>query len=1205
MGISLLLVEYGLYEAAAMYIVAEYGAYLFVAAVYVYSNNQSRLMAHRARRAAAAVQYGDDRKQMVKQPITSHKVIYGQALISGPITFLNVTDNNAYLHILITLTAHEVAAIHDVYLNDEIIKLDEGGRVLGKYANVLVIKKGLGNTADDAALHAYMTAQFPTEWTSAHRQTGCAKLYARLKFDMNSFPTGIPNIAAIVDGKKVFDPRTNTSGYSNNTALCVRDYLVSAHYGLGSGAYVHNGTAQAAAASTLTLAAGASAVDNAYQHMTVRITGGIGIAQQRVITGYVGATKVATVDRSWDVQPNTTSTYSVTDPVAEINDTVLVTAANICDEMVSVAAGQESIFVIGDAVTTPGRSPMYQWWDHTISGSLLGEYDYRFTFTNATGETAPSPTESLYNGHYWAGQFDGTTESTTGIEVRDIPLGTSSVTSRKIYRSSDFTNYYLAGTIADNITTTFADHGDIGAAAPIANTTGVTDQLFRGSTFPYLRTGDGVQVSTSGTLPTPLVASTTYYVIGTGMLSNKLATTRANAMAGVAIDITDHGTGTHTQTKMFETRYACDGMVDTDETPKSILGAMLTSCGGRLIYTGGKWQLQTAAYLASSGTLDENDLDGPIKLQTLVGKRDLCNGVKGVFVNPADGWQPTDFPPVTNATYTAADNYERLWRDMQLPFTVCPSTAQRLAKIELEKVRQQITTVWPCNLKALRFQAGDTVALTNTRFGWSAKVFEITGLNMVLRDGGGAPRLGVDLTMRETAAAIYNWNSGEETIIDLAANTNLSDATTVAMPGTLTAASGTSHLFLRADGTVFTRIYVSWAAITDQYVLSNGYIEIEYRRDNSTAVDWEKGQSVPGTETSAYLLDVEDGAGYFIRARAVNSIGVRSAWAIVTHLVIGKTEPPATVLGFTAGQNGNVVVLKWSQVADLDLAGYEIRYILQGSSNWDAAIPLTKVTRGTQVTSAALPPGSWTLLIAARDTSGNYSTTKSSYDIDVTNALDIISQLEQAPDWLGTKTNFVKHWTGVLVPDSQDAASLDTWNTFDVFVPNPYATCTYEATATDIGFIDTVRVWASAAAALGPGVVVGYPDPTLEIDYHSGAGYDGFEAWTIGDVNARYFKEKLVLLPATGVAYVSSFKPTLDVTAHTESAMGVVIGASGTAITFTNRFHFTPNIQLTVQGGTGYTASFTAQSATGFTAHVYNSSGTEIGGTIDWTATGD
>jgi hypothetical protein len=632
---------------------------------------------------------------------------------------------------------------------------------------------------------------------------------------------------------------------------------------------------------------------------------------------------------------------------------------------------------------------------------------------------------------------------------------------------------------------------------------------------------------------------------------------------------------------------------------------LLSACGGTVPYLGGKFSLYPAAWRTPTATITENDLDGPITVVTRLSRRDIFNGVKGVFSNPADLWQPTDYPPITNATYLTEDNNERNWLDYEQPYTTSYAQAQRLAKIQLEQARQQITTVWPCKLSALNHQVGDVVRLTNSRMGWSAKEFEITDLKMVSRTGPeGVKRIGVDLSLRETASAVYDWNSGEETIVDPAPNTTLPSGTIVETLAGLTLASGTAQLYLRQDGTVFTRLRVTWTAATSYYVLTGGAVEIEYRQSNTNT--WITAGAVAATETQIYILDVEDGAVYDVRARFKNSIGISGAWAeSFGHFVVGKTVPPATVTGFTAGQNGNVVVMKWTQVADIDLAGYEIRYIAQGGSNWDAAVPLTKVTRGTQVTSAALPPGSWTLLIAARDTSGNYSTTKSSYDIDVTNALDIIYQVEQAPDWLGTKTNFVKHWTGVLIPDSQDSASLDTWDTFDIFVPNPYATCTYEAPATDIGFIDTVRVWASEAATLGPGETSGYPDPSLEIDYHSGAGYDGFEAWTIGDVTGRYFKSKLVLDTGQGVAYVTSFLPTLDVASHTESATGVVIGASGTAIVFNNRFHFTPNIQLTVQGGTGLTASFTAQSATGFTAHVYDSTGSEVGGTINWTATGD
>lgn len=72
------------------------------------------------------------------------------------------------------------------------------------------------------------------------------------------------------------------------------------------------GTAQAGASTTITLKSASSSSDDYFNGLYITITGGTGAGQIRVITDYVGSTKVATVDRAWTTTPNATSTYSIT-----------------------------------------------------------------------------------------------------------------------------------------------------------------------------------------------------------------------------------------------------------------------------------------------------------------------------------------------------------------------------------------------------------------------------------------------------------------------------------------------------------------------------------------------------------------------------------------------------------------------------------------------------------------------------------------------------------------------------------------------------------------------------------------------------------------------------------------------------------------------------------------------------------------------------
>lgn len=81
----------------------------------------------------------------------------------------------------------------------------------------------------------------------------------------------------------------------------------------GGAIVVHQGTAQAGGASTITLDTGASSTDNVYQGCQVYLVSGTGAGQTGVVAfnGYKGSTRVATMTIPWAVIPDATTTFQV------------------------------------------------------------------------------------------------------------------------------------------------------------------------------------------------------------------------------------------------------------------------------------------------------------------------------------------------------------------------------------------------------------------------------------------------------------------------------------------------------------------------------------------------------------------------------------------------------------------------------------------------------------------------------------------------------------------------------------------------------------------------------------------------------------------------------------------------------------------------------------------------------------------------------
>jgi len=176
-----------------------------------------------------------DRSQMVRSPISARTIVYGRCRVSGTIVYLSTTgDKNQFLHIVVTLAGHEIEAIDEIYFNDELVPL-VSNVPQGFYNGVARVNKHLGESYQTADTDLINDTASLTDgkWTSDHRLRGIAYLYVRLTWDAEKFPSGIPNISAVIRGKKVFDPRTSTTAYSANAALCLRDYLTDTTLGMG------------------------------------------------------------------------------------------------------------------------------------------------------------------------------------------------------------------------------------------------------------------------------------------------------------------------------------------------------------------------------------------------------------------------------------------------------------------------------------------------------------------------------------------------------------------------------------------------------------------------------------------------------------------------------------------------------------------------------------------------------------------------------------------------------------------------------------------------------------------------------------------------------------------------------------------------------------------------------------------------------------
>jgi hypothetical protein len=365
-----------------------------------------------------------------------------------------------------------------------------------------------------------------------------------------------------------------------------------------------------------------------------------------------------------------------------------------------------------------------------------------------------------------------------------------------------------------------------------------------------------------------------------------------------------------------DTWFTMNGAFNTSAVPADILNTLLSTMGGTLWFSQGKWRMRAAIWEAPTLTLDEDDLRGPLSVNTRHSRRDNFNVIKGTFSGPETQWFPSDYPEYKVAQAITDDGGIESVVDLNLPFTDNADECQRVARIVYERNRQQLTVKGNFGLRAFDLQVGDVVRLDNVRLGFdntNIKYFEVVDWNFAASVG----EIIVSLTLRETSSSVFDEIDSYATFeLD---NTSLSSPFDVQ---TVTYGTPQTSAPINRDGTVIPEILFNWSVDNSDEV---DYYIFSYKKSGDSIYT-----SINVSDTYYRLSAAISGVTYNYAIQAVNHKGVRSTFTAASVSTVNDSVAPSAPTGLIATGGYQNVVLDWINPTDYDFAYVEV-YRVEGS----------------------------------------------------------------------------------------------------------------------------------------------------------------------------------------------------------------------------------------------------------------------------------
>ena len=397
-----------------------------------------------------------------------------------------------------------------------------------------------------------------------------------------------------------------------------------------------------------------------------------------------------------------------------------------------------------------------------------------------------------------------------------------------------------------------------------------------------------------------------------------------SAAANICDQLVTLGDGSTTQT-----RYTANAFTNMQATGESVIQGILGAMAGKMTFTNGKFQTFAGASQTPEFTITDADALGPFDIITKKRGGDMYNQIKAIFPDSGQKFTATETPVFKSASMLLEDtpvgdrvggagspNFAKEM-EISLGFTTDTDTAQRLQKIQLLDQRQTTRVAVRVPIKYIQCQPNDWIYITNSRLGFSSKLFQIEDMSLELdaADNGSGALATVSLSMRETDAAVFSFAQSDYTTPVAEGNERNTGVMTITAP-----TIGTPSISSVVDGpTVKVNITVNWTNANSDDITGT---EVQYKLSGGTYVS----AGIAGkNQSNLVVADLTNNQQYVFRVRHQGKGGIVSAFSSEATITPVHTDSLSAPSGLAVVNNKPLALsISWTNPTNTNLRSIKV-----------------------------------------------------------------------------------------------------------------------------------------------------------------------------------------------------------------------------------------------------------------------------------------